>query len=126
MHAWKDTHRHVTRIVTNEHLVDLEDGAEFSVKSFSRNVRQIKVDLVFTAEAKTVDTHLEDLSRCDVARHEVAVGRIFFFEKIPTLALGNRRWRSHVALLSRHPNTSTFATRRFGHQPQLVFAGNRC
>ena len=35
------------------------------------------------------ETDLKDLSRRDIARNEIAVRRIFFFEKIPALVLGN-------------------------------------
>src|SRR6185503_13176508 len=125
MHARKDSHGHVTRIVADKHLVDLENRPQLSVQLRGGNVRQIEKDLVVAAHAKSIDAHLKDLARRDVARHEIAVRGISLFEEIPALVLRNRRWRSDIALFPRHPHTSTFTASRFGHQSQLVFAGNR-
>ena len=89
MDARKDPHRHIPRIVADEHLVDLEDRAEPFGQNFGRNMRQIEIDLILAADAVAFETDLKDLARRDIARHQIAVGRIFFFEKIPAFALGN-------------------------------------
>src|ERR1051325_845351 len=125
MNAGKDAHRHVSRIVAHKHPIDLENRAQLPIQNFSRNMRQIEIDLVLSADAKAVEAHLKDLARGDVARHEVAVSRIPLFEEVPAFVPRNLGWRPKVALPTRHPNTSTFPTRRFRHQSQLIFAGNR-
>ena len=89
MHAGKDPHRHVTRIVADEHFVDFEDRAELAIQGFGRDVGQVEIDLVLAADAFALDANLEDFARRDVARDEVAVRRILLFEKIKTLLLGN-------------------------------------
>ena len=48
-------------------------------------MREIEIDLVLTADAIAFEADLEDLARGDVARNEVAVGRIFLFEEVPAL-----------------------------------------
>src|SRR5438876_3964320 len=125
MHAWEDAHWHVPRIVTDEHLVDFQNRSEFLVERLSRNVSEIEIDLVFAVDSKTIKTHLEDFARGDVARNEIAIGGILLFEKIPTLFFGDRGRRSLIAFRARNPHAATFATRRFAHQTQLVFSGNR-
>src|SRR5919205_320069 len=125
MDAGEDAHRHVTRIVTHEHLVDLENRAELSIESFSGNVRQVEINLVLSTDTHTIETHLKDRARCDVTRHEIAVSRILLFEEIQSLLLRNRRRRTNVTFVARHPNTPAFAARRLRHQSQLVFARNR-
>src|SRR5688572_2912656 len=116
----------MTRIVADEHLVDLENCAQLTVESFCRDVCQVEIDLVLAANTHSIDAYLKDLSGGNIAWHEVAVSRIFFLEEVPSFVLRNRRRRPHIAFLARHPNTPAFAARRFRHQPQLVFAGNRC
>src|SRR5690349_18656903 len=111
MNTGEDTHRHVTRIVADEHLVDFEYRAEFAVQNFRGNVRQVEIDLVLAADTHAVDTDLKYLARGDVARDEVAVSGIFLFEEVPALALGNRRGHPRVAFSARHPNTSAFTAR---------------
>ena len=89
-------------------------------------MREIEINLILTGDAVAFETNLKYLARCDVARNEVAVGRILFLEKIPTLALGNVTRAARVAVRFWNPNTTAFTTSRFAHQPQLVLAGNRC
>src|SRR5215213_9301597 len=89
VHARKDAHRHVTRIVADEHLVNLENRAELSVQNFSGNVCEIEIHLVITTDTPALDTHLKDLTSRDVARHKIAIRWILLFEEIPALALGN-------------------------------------
>src|SRR5256885_16975790 len=125
MHAGKDAHWHVPRIVADEHLVDFQNRSEFLVERLSRNMRQIEIDLIFAVDPKTLETHLEDFARGDVAGHQIAVSRILLFQKIKTLFFRYRRRRSFVAFCPRHPYASTFTVRRFAHQTQFIFAGYR-
>ena len=107
MYARENAHWHVTRIIPDEHLVDLQDGAELFVERLSRNVRQIEIDLVLAVDAHAGETNLKDFSRRDIARNQIAIGRIFLFEKIPPLVLGNRGRRSLVVFSLRYPNAAT-------------------
>src|SRR6266404_4321588 len=100
----------MARIVADEHLVNLENGAEFAIECFRRNMRQVEIYLVFTAYTVAVNAHLKDLSRGNVARNKVAISRILFFEEVPPLVLGNRRRRSRVTFLPGNPNASTFTS----------------
>jgi hypothetical protein len=52
-------------------------------------VRQVEVDLVLAVDAVAVEADLEDFARGDVARDEVAVGRVLLFEEVPAVALGD-------------------------------------
>ena len=82
MHAREDTHRHMPRIVADEHLVDLENRAELSVQCLSRDVSQVEINLVLAADAVAIETDLKDFARRNVARHKIAVRRIFLFKKV--------------------------------------------
>src|SRR5437588_11951200 len=125
MHAGKDAHWHVPRIVADEHVVDFQNCSWFLVELLSRNMCQIEIDLVFAVDPKTIETHLEDFARGDIAWHQIAVSRILLFKKIQTLFFRDRGRRSLIAFRARHPYASTFPTRRFAHQTQFIFAGNR-
>ena len=52
-------------------------------------MRQIEINLIFAADAVAFETNLEDLARRNVARNEIAVSRIFFFEEIPAFVVRN-------------------------------------
>src|SRR5206468_7888542 len=110
MYDGKDPHRHITRIVTDEHLVNLQDSAELLIECFSGNVSKIQIDLVLAVYSVTVETNLKDLTRGDVARYEVAVSRILLFQKIPSLRFGNRRRRTGISFRARDPHATTLAT----------------
>src|SRR5439155_10404313 len=125
MHARKNAHWHVPWIVAHEHLVNLQDGAEFLIERLSRNVREIEINLVLAVDPKAIDTNLKDLARGNITWHQIAVSRILLFEKIPTLFFGDRGRRSLIAFRARYPDASAFAASRFAHQAQLVIAGNR-
>src|SRR5207302_4583094 len=73
MHAGKDAHGHVPRIVADKHLVYFQDSAQLLVERLSRDMSEIEIDLVIAAYAKAVETHLKDFPRRDVARHKVSV-----------------------------------------------------
>ncbi len=58
-----------------------------------------------------VHAHVEDLARGDVARHQVAVGRVLLFQEVPGLAVLVR------------PYAAAFAAGAFAHQAVLVETG---
>ena len=68
MHARENSHRHIPRVVTDEHFIDLKDSAQFSSKRFGRNMREIEIYLIFAADTHTLKTDLKYLARSDVAR----------------------------------------------------------
>src|SRR6185503_5773359 len=59
MHAGEDAHRHVTRIVADEHLVNLENRAEFAIQNVGGNVRHVEINLVLATDAHAFNAHLE-------------------------------------------------------------------
>ena len=106
-------HRYFVRIIAHELLVDLDDAAELDVQFLRILVRQIEVHHVLAVNAELlVDADVENFTRRDVARHQVAVSRIFLFKEIPRLAVLVR------------PDAAALAACRFAHQPQLVLAGD--
>ena len=125
MDAGEDAHRHVTRIVAHKHFVNLQDRPELLIERLCRNMGQIEEDLILAIHAHAVETDLEDFTCGNVARHQVAVGGILLFEKIPAFLFGNRGWRSLVAFPAWDPDAAAFAARRLAHQTQLVVAGDR-
>src|SRR5690606_2573667 len=126
MNPREDPHRNMPRIIADEHLVDLEYRTELTRKRVRGNMCEIEIDLILTADAVAVDANLEDLTRGDVARDQVAVCRIFLLEEIPTLRFRYILRIAAVTVIFRDPNTPPFAAGRFAHQPQFVFAGDRC
>src|SRR5205823_14722263 len=98
---------------------------ELAVERLGRDVSQIEKNLILAADAVAIKTNLKDFARGNVARHEVAVCRILLFEKVPTLALWNRRRRALIILRLRHPHAPAFAARRLRHQAQFVLARYR-
>ena len=111
MHRREDFHRHFARIFADEVLVDFDDRTQFAVDLFRIEMRQVQIDQVLTVQAEThFGTNLENRPGCDVARHQVAVGRVPFLEEIPGLAV-------FIG-----PDASTFAAGRLGHQAAFVFA----
>src|SRR3954470_17774617 len=125
VNAGEYPHRHVSRIVTNEHFVDLENCPEFFGEGFRRNVRQIKVNLVLTADTFALQANLKYLSSGDVSWNEIAICRILLFQEIPALRFRNIARASRIIGLSWNPDASALAARGFAHQSELVFAGNR-
>src|SRR5262249_7280409 len=51
VHTGKDPHRHVTWIVADKHLVDLEDRSQFSIENFGGNVCEIEINLILSTDA---------------------------------------------------------------------------
>ena len=117
---------HFARVVADELLVDLEDAFELAIEGLAIDVGEVEVDhgLAVDAEAVLVDD-LVDGAGGDVARNEVAVFRIPLFEEVEALGLGDLLDGALVARGARNPDAAAFAARRFGHEAQLVFAGDR-
>src|SRR5262249_38295519 len=88
-------------------------------------IAQVEIDHVSAADAQALLADFEDLSGRDVARDDVAVLGIFFFEEVVALFLRDAVGVARVAGLARPPAPSAFAGGRFGNQPALVFAWNR-
>ena len=78
------------------------------------------------ADAAAVVARLLGVARRDVARHEVAEGRVLALEVVVALVLGNLIGRPLVALLLRHPDAAVVA-QALAHQRQLrlVVAADR-
>ncbi|CDN41770.1 hypothetical protein BN871_AL_00170 [Paenibacillus sp. P22] len=109
----EDLHRQLARIVADELLVDLDDAAELDVELLGILMGKIEVDHILAVDAELlVDAYGEDLAGRDVARHEVAVSRVFLLEEVPRLAVLVR------------PDAAAFAARRFGHETVFVVARN--
>ena len=91
-----------------------------------RNVRQVEVHAqpIFLDAQSFVHADVEDLSRGDIARHQVAVLRIALFQEVVALVLGNLLGLAGVLRLARHPHPAAFAASAFAHQSELVGAGN--
>src|SRR5882724_157095 len=115
MDAGKNAHRYVAWIVADKHLVDFQNRTEFSIQDLRRDVREVEINLVLTADSVTVKANLKDLARGNVPGYKIAVSRILFLKKIETLFFRNLRRRSRVAFLARHPDAPPFAARRLGH-----------
>ena len=125
VHAGEDFHGHVAGIVANELLVNLQDAFQFAVERGAVNMCQVEIDHGLAVNAKVVLVdHFVDGPGRDVTRHQVAVLGVPLFQEIPAFAVGNALGLALITQLTRHPDTSTFATRRLGHEAQLVFAGN--
>ena len=127
MHSREDLHRCIPRIVADELFVNLENSFQLAIKNLGIDVREIEVNhrLAIYAEVVLVH-HLMNGTGGNVARYEIAVFRIPFFEEVPAFALRDRLGIPLIARSSWDPHTAAFSASRLGHQPQLVFARNRC
>ncbi len=86
---------------------------------------EVEVDRVGSrVDAVAFAADAEDLARGDVARDEVAVLRIAFFEEVPPLGVGDLTRRASVTLFARHPDAAAFAAGRLAHEAKLVGAGD--
>src|SRR6266496_3514434 len=121
MDAGKNAHRDMPRVIANKHFINFENCAQLPIEYFSRNVREIQINLILASPAVALQAYLKYLPCGDVPGNEVAVSGILLLQKIETLSLWNlRRW-SCVALLPRNPHASTFAACTLRHQPQFVY-----
>ena len=73
----------MTRIVSYKHFIDFKDSAQLAIENFLRDVRQIELDLVLAPHTEFFKTNLKDLAGRDVARDQVSIRGILFFEEIP-------------------------------------------
>src|SRR5258708_15139928 len=120
VNAGEYPHRHVSRVVTYKHLVDLEDRTQTLGQNISRNVSQVEIDLIFAANSVALETDLEYLAGRDIAWDEIAVCGIFFFEKVPTLWIWNVAGRPSILRIARHPDAAAFAACGLTHQAEFV------
>ena len=84
MHTGEDAHWHLAGVVANKHFIDFQDRTELSIQCLSRDVRQVKIDLVLTSHPLTFNADLEYFARGDVAGNEIAVGGKLFLEEVPS------------------------------------------
>ena len=114
MHGREDLHRHLARILTDELRVHLENAAELALEVIRRDMGEVEVNAALIVDAEShVDADLEDRTRCNVARDEVAVCRIHLLEEVPGLAVLVR------------PDASALTAAGLGHQTVLIRSRNR-
>ena len=114
MYGREDLHRHLARILTDELRVHLENAAKLALEVIRRDMGEVEVNAALIVDAEPhVDADLEDCTRCDVARDEVAVCRIHLLEEIPGLAVLVR------------PDASALTAAGLGHQTVLIRSRNR-
>src|ERR1700756_1900126 len=107
MHAGKNLHGRVARIVPDKLLVDLENAFQLLVENLAVNVRQVEVDHRLSVDAEAVLVNdLEDGPCSHVARNQIPVLGIPLLEKVPALAFWNALGIAIVALLLRNPDAS--------------------
>ena len=125
VHAGKNLHGRVARVVAYELLVNFQNAFEFAIKNLAIDVGQVEIDhrLAVDAEVVLVHNFVNGAGR-DVARHQVAVLWIPLFQEVPALVFRDCLRVALVARSFRDPDASTFSAGRLGHQAQLVFAGN--
>src|SRR5258708_2789115 len=114
VHAGKNLHGCVARIVANKLLVDFEDALQLAVERLAVTMRQVKIDprLPVDAELVFVD-NFENRARPHVAWDELAVLWIPLFQEVPAVALWNGLGVALVSRRLRNPDASAFAARRF-------------
>ena len=126
MHARENFHRLFARVHAEEFFVDFQNAFELTVERFARNMAYIEVDRLLPRQTQFfLKDDAVNSARRNVARNEIAVFRIPFFEKIKPIGFWNAFCRTLIRRIAWHPNSSALAARRFAHQAQLVFAGNR-
>jgi len=117
VHAGENLHGRDARIVADKLLVNFEDAFQLAVKNLGVDVGEVEINHRLSVDAEFELEHdFENGARCHIARHEIPILRIPFFEEIPALFLGNG---FGIALVSRsfwNPDTAPFAARRFRHQ----------
>ncbi len=126
-----NAHRHCVRVVGRDTLIHFEEVAVALLDSRTTEaidgVAEVEVD--GPAGRTDTETHIAyvfRISRCHVARHQVAKTRIAFFEIIEPLGFGDIVWSAGVALFPRYPHAAV-VPKALAHQRQLrlVVAGLR-
>src|SRR4051812_39042238 len=125
MNAWENSHRHITRVVADKHFVNFEYRSESLGKCFCRDMCQVEINLILSADTFAFQTNLKDLTRCYISRNEIAVCRISVLKKIPALIFRNISRTAFVGFVLWNPDTPTLTTSRFAHQAKLVLTWNR-
>src|SRR4029077_17929879 len=127
VHAGKNLHGCIARIVADKLLINFEDAFQLAVESLAVDVGQVQIDHRLAVDAEFVlEHHFENRAGGHVARDEVAVFRIPLFEEVPAIVFRDALRIAFVALRFRNPDASALAARRLRHEAQLVFAGNAC
>ena len=112
MHARKNLHGCVARIVSHKLLVDLENAFQFAIEHLAIDVRQVEIDHRLAIDAQVVlVNHFKDRARSHIPRHQVAVLRIPLLQEVPALALRNRFRIAIVPLFLRDPDAPTLSAR---------------
>ena len=123
VHAGKNLHRCVARIVAYELFVNFQNPFQFAVENLPVNVGEVEIDHRLAVNAEVVlEDDFEDGAGRHIARHQVAILRIPLFEEVPPVTLRDGVRIALVARGFRHPNASALAARRLRHQPQFIFA----
>ena len=131
MHGGIDAHRHLVGVLVGDLFVDLEEVAvtlpHLVLAQPLDGIREVQIYAQPAgADASPVVACLLRRARGDVARREVAEARVFPFEIVVALRLGDRIRRARVALLLGNPDAPVVA-QRFAHQRELrlILAGDR-
>ena len=61
MHTGEYPHRHISRVITNKHLVDFKYRPEAFGKDIGGDMRQVEIDLIFAADPVAFETTLANL-----------------------------------------------------------------
>ncbi len=125
VHAGKDLHGNIAGIVADELFVNFQDAFELAIENLAVDVGEVEIDHRLAVDAEVVLVHhFVDGAGGDIARHQVAVFWIPLFEKVPPFFFRDRLRVAFVAGGSGDPDASAFSAGGFGHQAQLVFAGD--
>src|SRR5581483_9736360 len=86
MHARKDLHGHVARIIAHKFLVNLQNAFQLAVQRLTVNVRQVEIDnrLAINAKIVLVNNFVDSACRY-ITGDQIAVLGIPLFQKIPAL-----------------------------------------
>ncbi len=126
MHRRENLHGLGSGIDAEKFFINLENAFEFAVQNFARNVRDVEIHggLPVDAQLFLINDAVNG-SRSDVARNEVAVLRIPLLEEIKALVFRNAFCRTRVPGFLGNPHAAAFPARRFAHEAEFVFTGDR-
>ena len=111
MNGRENLHRNLTRILTYELSVDLDDTAQLALQIICRNMGQIQIYTTLVVDTQMhVIANLENSTGCNVTRNQVTICRVHFLQEVPRLAI----------LVN--PYTATLTTACLRHQTVLVGA----
>src|SRR5580704_5774476 len=125
VHAGEDLHGNFARVIADKLLINFQNAFQLAIENLGIDVSQVEVDHGLAIDAEIVfEDDFENRARSDIARHQVSIFWVPFFEEVPALALRDRQRIAFVTRRLRNPNPSTFAARRLRHEPQFIFAGD--